>query len=150
MNANEDEHSIEAIGRCRVVVRNGRVADVGKPIVADCRRKNGLHFPCRRSLPMRSGQTLKPDRAFGMCTAEREIPDTRHYVGFGAAELISSGIQSGIPDAAVLACDGAGTVVATTPEMVQGIGGRMSGLVSTSPHPSVMNRIEQKWRLHSR
>jgi hypothetical protein len=39
--------------------------------------------------------------------------------------------------------------------MVQGIGGRMSGLVSTSPHPSVMDRIEQNGgyvldRIHAR
>jgi len=43
----------------------------------------------------------------------------------------------------VLACDGAGTVIATSPELVQGIGGRMSGLVSTCPYPAVMDRIEK-------
>ena len=49
----------------------------------------------------------------------------------------------GIIDAAVLACDGAGTVIVTKPAMAQGIGGRMSGLVKTSPHISVMDRIEE-------
>ena len=43
----------------------------------------------------------------------------------------------------MLACDGAGTVVVTRPALVQGIGGRMSGLVRTSPYIPVMNRIEQ-------
>jgi putative methanogenesis marker protein 8 len=65
------------------------------------------------------------------------------FVGFGASELISCGIVSGSLDAAVLACDGAGTVIVTTPEMVQGIGGRMSGLVSTSPLAEEMDLIEK-------
>ncbi len=82
-------------------------------------------------------------KAFGMCTENREILDTREFVGFGASELLSFGLQSGLIDAAVLACDGAGTVIVTKPAMAQGIGGRMSGLVKTSPHKSVMDRIEQ-------
>jgi putative methanogenesis marker protein 8 len=69
--------------------------------------------------------------------------DSREFVGFGASELLSFGLKIGFIDAVVLACDGAGTVVVTKPEMVQGIGGRMSGIVRTSPHPSVIDRIEQ-------
>ncbi|HVN66383.1 MAG TPA: DUF2099 family protein, partial [Methanomicrobiales archaeon] len=42
----------------------------------------------------------------------------------------------------VLACDGAGTVIATTAPLIQGIGGRMSGLVSTSPIHEVIQRIK--------
>ena len=82
-------------------------------------------------------------QAFGMCTENREVLDTREFVGFGASELLSFGLYSGLIDAAVLACDGAGTVIVTKPAMAQGIGGRMSGLVKTSPHTSVMDRIEQ-------
>ncbi len=38
---------------------------------------------------------------------------------------------------------GAGTVVITNPTMVQGTGGWMSGLISTSPIPEVIDRIEE-------
>jgi putative methanogenesis marker protein 8 len=69
--------------------------------------------------------------------------DKREFVGFGASELLSFGLHKGLIDAVVLACDGAGTVVVTKPAMVQGIGGRMSGLVSTTPYPEVMDRIER-------
>ena len=69
-----------------------------------------------------------------MCTPGREVMDTREFVGFGASELLSFGLHKGLLDAVVLACDGAGTVVVTKPAMVQGIGGRMSGLVSTTPY----------------
>ena len=144
MTANRDEHIIEAIGRCRVIVRDGKVVEVGKPIIADCPLAKRFAFP----VPEITTEAVKANiehriRAFGMCTPAREVLDTRPFVGFGASELISFGITAGLLDAAVVACDGAGTVVATTPEMVQGIGGRMSGLVSTSPHLSVIERIEQ-------
>ena len=142
MTANNDEHIIEAIGRCRVIVRN--VVEVGKPIIADCPLAKRFAFPVPEITPEAVKANIEHRiRAFGMCTPAREVLDTRPFVGFGASELISFGITAGLLDAAVVACDGAGTVVATTPEMVQGIGGRMSGLVSTSPHLSVIERIEQ-------
>jgi putative methanogenesis marker protein 8 len=144
MTADKDEHIIEAIGKCRVVIRNGKVVQVGKPIIDDCPLAKRFAFP----VPEITAESVKANiehriRAFGMCTPAREVLDTRAFVGFGASELISFGIQAGLLDAGVIACDGAGTVVATTPELVQGIGGRMSGLVFTSPHQSVMDRIEQ-------
>ena len=63
------------------------------------------------------------------------------FVGFGASEVISTSLKSRFIDAAVIACDGAGTVVVTRPDMAQGIGGRMSGLIRTTPIPEVINRI---------
>jgi len=71
------------------------------------------------------------------------VLDDREFVGFGASEIISFGMKAGMLDAAVIASDGAGTVIAPTPALVQGIGGRMSGLVSTTPYPSVIRRIEE-------
>ena len=56
----------------------------------------------------------------------------------------STALKSRFIDAAVIVCDGAGTVVVTKPEMAQGIGGRMSGLISTSPIPDVIRRIEDE------
>ena len=144
MTAIKDEHIIEAIGKCRVVVRDGKVVEVGRPIIGDCPLAKRFAFPVPEITPEAVKANIEHRiRAFGMCTPEREVMDLRPFVGFGASELISFGIQAGMLDAAVIACDGAGTVVATRPEMVQGIGGRMSGLVSTSPHQSVIERIEQ-------
>jgi len=138
-----DEHIIEAIGRCRIIVRNGKVVEVSDPIIADCPLARRFAYP----VPEITKDAVKKNieariKSFGMCTAEREVLDTRAFVGFGASELLSFGIHAGIFDAAVIACDGAGTVIATTPALVQGIGGRMSGLVKTSPYPAVMDRIE--------
>ena len=46
--------------------------------------------------------------SWGMCQPHRKFCGTVDFFGFGASELISSGILSGSLDAAVLACDGAG------------------------------------------
>ena len=50
-------------------------------------------------------------------------------------------------DAAVIVCEGCGTVILTKPEMVQGIGGRVSGLVSTTPIPELIEKIGAKYVL---
>jgi len=138
-----DEHVIEAIGRCRVVVRNGVVTEVGEAQIRDCPLAKRFAYP----VPDIKSESVKANiehriKAFGMCTPDREVLDNREFVGFGASEILSFGLDAGLIDAVVLACDGAGTIVVTTPALVQGIGGRMSGLVSTTPYPSVMDRIE--------
>jgi putative methanogenesis marker protein 8 len=144
MPHSSDEHIIEAIGRSRIVIRDGRVVEVGEPRIKDCPLARRFAYP----IPAITKDGIRENiehriHAFGMCTPEREVLDTREFVGFGASELVSFGLQTGLLDAAVLACDGAGTVIVTKPAMAQGIGGRMSGLVKTSPHVSVMDRIEQ-------
>jgi len=144
MTQKRDEHIIEAIGRCRIVVRNGEVVEVGEPQIRDCPLARRFAHPVPDISPASVKENITHRiRAFGMCTPDREVLDDREFVGFGASELLSFGLKTGIFDAVVLACDGAGTVVATRPEMVQGIGGRMSGLASTCPYPAVMDRIEQ-------
>jgi putative methanogenesis marker protein 8 len=144
MKEENDEHIIEAIGRSRIIIRDGRVVEVGEAQITDCPLAKRFAYP----IPAITREAIKTNiehriRAFGMCTENREILDDREFVGFGASELLSFGLRTGLIDAAVLACDGAGTVIVTKPAMAQGIGGRMSGLVKTSPHTSVMDRIEE-------
>jgi putative methanogenesis marker protein 8 len=143
MKKHKDEHVIEAIGRCRIVIRDGKVVEVGEAIIRDCPLAKRFAYP----IPDIKPDSVKANienriKAFGMCTPAREVLDKREFVGFGASEILSFGLHAGLIDAVVLACDGAGTVIVTRPALVQGIGGRMSGLVSTSPIPEVMARIE--------
>ncbi|WP_321508602.1 methanogenesis marker 8 protein [uncultured Methanoregula sp.] len=142
-NPKADEHIIEAIGRCRIVIRDGTVVEVGESQIRDCPLAKRFAYP----IPDITKESVKANiehriKAFGMCTPDREVLDNREFVGFGASEILSFGLRAGLIDAVVLTCDGAGTIIVTTPALVQGIGGRMSGLVSTSPYPSVMDRIE--------
>jgi putative methanogenesis marker protein 8 len=144
MSHHKDEHVIEAIGRCRIVIRDGQVVEVGEASIRDCPLAKRFAYPItdlkKESVKANIEHRIK---AFGMCTPQREVLDTREFVGFGASEILSFGLHAGLIDAVVLACDGAGTVVVTRPALVQGIGGRMSGLVSTTPYPEVIARIEE-------
>ncbi|MDD1704328.1 MAG: DUF2099 family protein [Methanoregula sp.] len=138
-----DEHVIEAIGRCRVVIRNGKVVDISEPQITECPLTKRFKVPMAEiSVEAVRANIEQRISAFGMCTPHREVLATEDFVGFGASELLSGGMRAKMIDAAVLASDGAGTVVVTTPQMIQGIGGRMSGLVSTTPIREVIERIE--------
>ncbi len=144
MAQQKDEHIIEAIGRCRIIIRDGQVVEVGTAMIKDCPLAKRFAYP----IPDITKESVKANiehriMAFGMCTPRREVLDDREFVGFGASEILSFGLNAGLIDAVVLACDGAGTVIVTKPALVQGIGGRMSGLVSTSPIPEVIARIEE-------
>ncbi len=139
-----DEHIIEAIGRCRIVIRNGEVVEVGDPQIQECPLAKRFAYP----VPQINNDAVKANierriQSFGMCTPRRKVTETREFVGFGASEILSFGVHAGIIDAVVLACDGTGTVIVTAPALIQGIGGRMSGLVRTSPIPAVIRRIEE-------
>ena len=79
-----------------------------------------------------------------MCTARRKVMLDKEFLGFSPAELLACGLRSSVIDAVVFACDGAGTVIITNPAMVQGIGGWMSGLISTSPIPEVIKCIKEQ------
>ncbi|WP_440950960.1 methanogenesis marker 8 protein [Methanosphaerula subterraneus] len=144
MTAEHDEHVIEAIGRSRIVIRGGEVVEVGEARIKECPLAKKMALP----VPEITKDAVKANienriRAWGMCTPKRDVLDTRTFVGFGASEILSFGLDAGLIDAVVLACDGAGTVVVTKPALVQGIGGRMSGLVSTTPYAEVIQRIEE-------
>jgi putative methanogenesis marker protein 8 len=138
-----DEHIIEAIGKTRIVVRDGRVVEVGRPLIRSCPLAEKFSCPVHEMTEGAIRANIEERmRAFGMCTPDRQVTDRSDFVLFGASELISSAIRNGLVRSAVIVCDGTGTVVVTAPDLVQGIGGRVSGIVQTSPLPQVIRRIE--------
>ncbi len=142
--SDRDEHIVEAAGRCRVVIRDGEVVEVGAPQIRDCPLARRFAFPVKEMTMEEIRKNLEGRiQSFGMCTPKREVLAGPDFVIFGASELLSSAVRWGDLDAAVIASDGAGTLVAVNPALIQGIGGRMSGLVKTSPIPEVIARIEE-------
>ena len=144
MTIQKDEHILEALGRCRVIIRDGTVIEVGEARITSCPLTKKMAYP----LSTLDKESVKANienriRSWGMCTPRREVTDTRPFIGFGASEILSFGLANGLLDAVVLASDGAGTLIATSPVLMQGIGGRMSGLVKTVPYPEVIKRIEE-------
>mgnify|MGYP005834188847 CR=1 FL=1 len=135
-------HVMEALGRTRVVIEDGKVVEVGEPEVRYC----PLFFKVRgitEITPEIVRQNIEfRIKDFGMCTPGRKMR-MRDFLSFGISELLGMALSKGMLDAAVVVCEGAGTVVVSDPDLVQGIGGRVSGIVETSPIPEVVEAIGQ-------
>lgn len=136
-------HIIELVGKTRVVVKDGKVIEVGEPEV---------HW-CPIFAKVRGIQKITPEEAkknmefrikdFGMFTDERKL-ELEDFVGFGASEVMMTGLSRGLLDTTVTACEGAGTVISNNPILVQGMGGRMSGLVETEPINGIIKGITER------
>lgn len=135
-----DRHVMECLGMSKVVIENGKVIEVSEPVVKFCPL-----FKKYRNIDeitpdvVRSNIEFRID-SFGMCTKDREIR-MKDFLSFGISEILSSALKENMIDAAVIAADGCGTVVVSDPEIVQGLGGRISGLCETSPIDTVINGI---------
>lgn len=141
----KDEHIIEAIGKTRIIVRDGRVVEVGRPLIRSCPLAEKFSRPVHEMTEEAIRENIEERiGAFGMCTPDRQVTDRSDFVLFGASEVISCALRNRLVRSAVIVCDGAGTVVVTAPDLVQGIGGRVSGIVETSPIPQVIERIEKR------
>ncbi len=140
----KDEHIIEAIRMTRIVIRNGEVVEVGEPKVRFCSLAKRFATPVDPITKEAVQKNIESRiKNFGMCTKERQVLDRETFVLFGASEMMSTGLRTKTLDAAVICSDGAGTVVVRTPDLVQGLGERMPGLVSTIPLPEVIKKIEE-------
>ncbi len=142
MSKQKDRHVMEALGKTRVVVENGKVVEVGEPQTEYC-----PIFDKVRGIKKFTPETAKQNiefriKDFGMFTEHREL-EMEIFVGFGASETFMTGLRRGLIDTSVTACDGAGTVITSNPKLCQGMGSRISGLIETSPIPKLIQRIHE-------
>lgn len=137
-----DRHVMEALGKTRVVVENGKVVEVGEPMTEYCPiwdKVTGV----KKFTPQNVKENIELRmKEFGMFTADRAI-EMETFVGFGASETFMTALKNGLLDVCVTACDGAGTVITGNPKLVQGIGAKISGLIETTPIPKLIERIEK-------
>ena len=111
-----DKHVIEALGRAKITVQDGKVVDVGEPKIEYCPL-----FHKHRGIEKLTPEEIEKNIQFriddfGMCTKD-------------------------LIDCAVMVCEGCGTVIVTESELAQGVGGRVSGLVETSPIPELIEEF---------
>ena len=138
-----DRHVIETLGKVKVVIEDGEITDVGSSEMKYCPMFHAMHGVeelneefIRKNINFRI-------QDFGMCTPQRVI-EMDDAVTVGISEILKTNIEKGNIDCVVGACDGAGTVIMTNPRVVQGVGGRVSGLVSTTPIPEVIENLEER------
>jgi putative methanogenesis marker protein 8 len=134
---------MEILGKARVVVKDGKVVEVGEPQIAWC-----PIFEKARGIREITLEEVKKNmefriRDFGLFTDKRKL-EMDVFVGFGASEIMMTGLNKGLLDTTVTVCDGAGTVITNNPSLVQGMGARISGLVETEPIDATINGIEER------
>ncbi len=139
----EDKHVIETLGKVRVVIENGEITEVGESDMKYCPMFHAMHKVDELNEEFIRKNINFRIKDFGMCTPER-IVEMDDAVTVGISEILKTNMEKGNIDCVVGACDGAGTVIMTNPRIVQGVGGRVSGLVSTTPIPEVIKKLEDK------
>lgn len=136
----QDQHIIEALGKARIFIRKGKVIEVGEPKISFCPL-----FEKYRNIKKITNQAIRENIQFriddfGMCTPQR-ILKMKDFLSFGISEILGTILKEGMIDCVVAVCEGCGTVILTDSEMVQGVGGRVSGLVSTTPIKEIIDTI---------
>jgi len=136
----EDHHVIEALGKTEVVIENGEVVSIGEPLVEYCPIFDKIDNAKQLDKDFIKWNMEKRIREFGMCTADRvvKMPD---MMSFGISEILKTNRELGLIDCVVGVCEGVGTLLITDPEIIQGVGGRVSALVSTTPIPEVIEKV---------
>lgn len=139
----EDRHVIETLGKVEVVIENGEITSVGSSEMTYCPMFHAIHGVdglneefIRKNINFRIED-------FGMCTPDRVV-EMDDAVTVGISEILKTNMEKGNIDCVVGACDGAGTLLMTNPRVVQGVGGRVSGLISTTPIPEVIKKLEDR------
>ena len=136
----KDRHVIEALGKTEVVIENGEITHIGETLVDYCpifdKIDNAKHLT-REFIEFNINKRI---REFGMCTPQRVVrmPDV---LSFGISEILKTNRELGLIDCVVGVCEGVGTLLMTEGDIIQGVGGRVSGLVSTTPIPEVIEKV---------
>jgi len=139
----EMPHVMELFGKTRVVVKDGKVVEVGEPVADWCPVFHKVANVSKLTAEEAKKNMEYRIRELGMFTPERRF-DYGIFVNFGASEVMMTALRHGLIDCTVTVCEGAGTVITANPELVQGMGALMSGLIETEPIREIIEGIESR------
>jgi putative methanogenesis marker protein 8 len=135
------EHLLE-MAKALVKIKNGEVMILTDPLVSHCPLRSHL-YGCKEESRETVEQVLKGHiDELGMYAPHRVLNLDSKPVSFGASEIIMDALAEGLLDAAVVVCEGAGTVVVSKPDVLQAIGAHLTGLISTEPINEIQDGLE--------
>ena len=137
------EHMLEMAGAL-VRVRDGEIEVLTDPKVERCPLRSGLYGIEAESKKTVESVLRGHIEELGMYGPHRVLELNERPVSFGASEMIADGMRAGLVDAAVVVCEGAGTVVAARTEVVAALGAHMTGLVRTEPIAEVQSGLRER------
>ena len=137
------EHLLE-MAKSLVKIENGKITVLTNPLVQHCPLRDSL-YGCREESKATVERVLKNHiEELGMYSSNRTLCLDSKSVSFGASEVIMDAMAEGLVDAAVVVCEGAGTVVVSRPDVLQAVGAHMTGLISTQPINEIQVGLEKR------
>jgi len=140
------KHKVE-MAKSKVLVEDGRVKVLSPPLVKRCPLRQHL-YGCESEDASTVKRVLESHiQELGMYTSRRTLSLEDDPVSFGASEMMNDALREGLLDAAVVVCEGVGTVVTERPELLQAVGAHMTGVLETEEIPATRRRLERKGAL---
>lgn len=137
------EHLLE-MARARVRIKDGKIEVLTDPGILCCPLRRDLYGITRESRESVQQVLQGHIKELGMYGPNRVLELLDMPVSFGASEILSDAMDEGLVDCAVVVCEGAGTVVASRPEVLQAIGAHMTGLIKTDPIAEIQDGLEER------
>ncbi|MBU2045014.1 MAG: DUF2099 family protein [Candidatus Omnitrophica bacterium] len=133
-----------------VSVSHGKVINITEPTLAFCplaehlyKDFSGIRVNDKEAIKDSIKKVIESKiKDYGFFTDERKISFDDVAIRYGASEMLMFALKKGAIDAAVVVCEGAGTVITNKPEIVQGIGARMNSLLLTSPIQRIIKKLK--------
>lgn len=148
-SANRDIHVLRYFSSF-ISVSNGKVINVTDPALSYCPLAGHL-YKGLRSIDGADKEAVKAEikkaieskvKDYGLFTAQRILTANSTAIPYGASEMLMFALNKKAVDAAVIVCDGAGTIITDRGEVVQGVGVRMNSLLLTSPIKETISRLK--------
>ncbi len=133
-----------------VSVSNGQVINITEPTLVFCplaehlyKDFSGMQGNDKEAIKNAIKKAIESKiKDYGFFTDERKISCGDISIPYGASEMLMFALRKSVIDAAVVVCEGAGTVITDAPEIVQGIGARMNSLLLTSPIKGIIGKLK--------
>jgi putative methanogenesis marker protein 8 len=126
-----------------VALSEGKVILIEKPLLKYCPLLKEIFKEEAISKQSIKGKFEIQKKDYGNFSCDRITVNDEIMIPFGASEIMMYALKNNLIDAAVLVCEGAGTVVSSNPSLVQGIGANMNGIFYTSPITEIINNIKK-------
>ncbi|MEM0448298.1 MAG: DUF2099 family protein [Methanomassiliicoccales archaeon] len=135
-------HVVE-MAKSVIEVEDGKVKVIERPRIRRCPLRRSL-YGCESEDEWTVRRVLSSHiEDLGMYTSKRVLRLREDPVSFGASEMLSDALQEGLLDAAVVVCEGVGSVIIDRPEVLQAVGAHMTGIIYTEEIRDTRRRLER-------
>jgi putative methanogenesis marker protein 8 len=137
------EHLLE-MAKALVRIEDGRIEVLMDPKIGCCPLRKDLYGIEEESRETVERVLKEHMSDLGMYGPDRILEIDQKPVSFGASEILMDAMAEGLVDAAVIVCEGAGTIVVSRPEVLQAVGAHMTGLIKTEPIKEVQDGLKMR------